>query len=177
MTVNRILAIDVGAGTQDILIWEAGQPMENNVKLVLPSWTTILARRVQQATRAGQPLFLTGNLMGGGPLVSAMKRHLQAGYPIYTTPRAALTIRDSLEQVRELGYEVVEEPPALPNLLTLRTHDVDLPALAGALAPFGVALPETVAMAGTGSRRMPGRNRIASTGSSYGASCSNGVAG
>ena len=147
MTVNRILAIDVGAGTQDILIWEAGQPMENNVKLVLPSWTTILARRVQQATRAGQPLFLTGNLMGGGPLVSAMKRHLQAGYPIYTTPRAALTIRDSLEQVRELGYEVVEEPPALPNLLTLRTHDVDLPALAGALAPFGVALPETVAMA------------------------------
>jgi len=32
---NRILAIDVGAGTQDILLWEAGQPMENNVKLVL----------------------------------------------------------------------------------------------------------------------------------------------
>jgi len=28
---NRILAIDVGAGTQDILLWEAGQPVENNV--------------------------------------------------------------------------------------------------------------------------------------------------
>lgn len=32
MNANRILAIDVGAGDQDVLLWEAGQPMENNVK-------------------------------------------------------------------------------------------------------------------------------------------------
>nr|HID13295.1 pyruvate formate lyase-activating protein [Anaerolineae bacterium] len=150
MNPNRILAIDVGAGTQDILLWEAGQPMENNVKLVLPSWTTVLARRVRQATQEGRPVFLTGNLMGGGPLVSAMKRHLRAGYPVYVTPRAALTIRDNLEQVRERGYTILlegEEPPDLPNLLTLRTRDVDLDALAAALAPFGVTIPETVAVA------------------------------
>ena len=101
MNLERILAIDVGAGTQDVLLWETGQPMENNVKLVLPSWTTVLARRVGQATQEGRPVFLTGNLMGGGPVVSAMKRHLRAGYPVYTTPRAALTIRDNLDQVRE----------------------------------------------------------------------------
>ena len=147
MNPDRILAIDVGAGTQDILLWEAGQPMENNIKLVLPSWTTVLARRVKQATREGQPVFLTGNLMGGGPLVSAMKRHLRAGYPVYTTPRAALTVRDNLGQVRERGYTIVEEPPDAPNLLTLRTRDVDLGALANALAPFGVTVPETVAVA------------------------------
>lgn len=29
---DRILAIDASAGTQDILLWEAGQPVENNVK-------------------------------------------------------------------------------------------------------------------------------------------------
>ena len=147
MNPDRILAIDVGAGTQDVLLWEAGQPMENNVKLVLPSWTTILARRVKQATREGRPLFLTGNLMGGGPVVSAMKRHLRAGYPVYTTPRAALTIRDNLDQVRERGYTIIEEPPDVPGLLTLRTRDVDLDALASALAPFGVTVPETVAVA------------------------------
>jgi len=146
---TRILAIDVGAGTQDILLWEAGQPMENNVKLVLPSWTTVLARRVKQATREGRPVFLTGNLMGGGPVVSAMKRHLRAGYPVYVTPRAALTIRDNLDQVRERGYTVLEreEAPDLPDLLTLCTRDVDLDALASALAPFGVTIPETVAIA------------------------------
>jgi uncharacterized protein (DUF1786 family) len=147
MTPDRILAIDVGAGTQDILLWEAGQPMENNVKLVLPSWTTILARQVKRATQDARPVFLTGNLMGGGPVVSAMKRHLQAGCPVYTTPRAALTIRDNLDQVRQRGYTIVERPPDEPGLLTLRTRDVDLDALAGALAPFGVDMPKTVAVA------------------------------
>jgi uncharacterized protein (DUF1786 family) len=147
MSLDRILAIDVGAGTQDILLWEAGQPMENSVKLVLPSWTTILARQVQQATCEGRPLFLTGNLMGGGPVVSAMKRHMQAGHPIYITPRAALTVRDNLDQVRDRGYIIVDEPLGVPDLLTLRTHDVDLGALAAALALFGVTIPETVAVA------------------------------
>ncbi|MGD1996522.1 MAG: DUF1786 domain-containing protein [Anaerolineae bacterium] len=145
--MDRILAIDVGAGTQDILLWEAGQPMENNVKLVLPSWTTILARRVKQATRESRPIFLTGNLMGGGPIVSAMKRHLQAGHPVYVTPRAALTIRDNLDQVRERGYTIVEETPDAPDLLTLCTRDVDLEVIERALTPFGVALPEIVAVA------------------------------
>lgn len=147
MNPDRILAIDVGAGTQDILLWEAGQPMENNIRLVLPSWTTVLARRVKQATHEGRPLFLTGNLMGGGPIVSAMKRHLAAGYPVYMTSRAALTVRDNLDQVRALGYTIVEEPPDLPGLVTLFTRDVDLNILAQALAPFGVTLPETVAVA------------------------------
>lgn len=150
MSPDRILAIDVGAGTQDILLWQADQPVENNVKLVLPSWTTVLAWRVKRATREGRPVFLTGNLMGGGPLVSAMKRHLRAGHPVYTTPRAALTIRDNLDQVRERGYTILEkgeEPPDVPDLLTLRTRDVDLDALASALAPFGVTIPETVAVA------------------------------
>jgi uncharacterized protein (DUF1786 family) len=147
MDVERILAIDVGAGTQDVLLWEAGQPMENNVKLVLPSWTTVLARRVKRATVAGRPLFLTGNLMGGGPVVSAMKRHLRAGYPVYVTPRAALTVRDNLDQVRERGYTIVEEPPEADDLLTLHTRDVDLGVLAGALAPFDLTVPETVAVA------------------------------
>lgn len=147
MTLHRILAIDVGAGTQDILLWEEGQPMENNIKLVLPSWTTLLARQVRQATQAGRPLFLTGNLMGGGPLVWALKDHLEAGYPVYITPRAALTIRDNLAQVRALGFTIVDEPPALSEPVTLVTRDVDLNALTQALAPFGVTLPETIAVA------------------------------
>jgi uncharacterized protein (DUF1786 family) len=148
MNPDRIIAIDVGAGTQDVLLWEADQPMENNVKLVLPSWTTVLARHVKQATQEGRPVFLTGNLMGGGPVVSAMKRHLRAGYPVYTTPRAALTIRDNLDQVRERGYTIIEEgPPDVPDLLTLRTRDVDVDALANALAPFGLTVPKAIAVA------------------------------
>jgi uncharacterized protein (DUF1786 family) len=79
-----------------------------------------------------------------------MKRHLRAGYAVYATPRAALTIRDNLDQVRERGYTILEEgeePPDAPDVLTLRTRDVDLDVLRHALAPFGVAIPETVAVA------------------------------
>lgn len=150
MEPERILAIDVGAGTQDILVWDADQATENNVKLVLPSWTTVLARRVKEATREGRPIFLTGNLMGGGPIVSAMKRHIRAGYPVYVTPRSALTIRDNLDQVRGRGYRILPEgegPPASPDLLTLHARDVDLDVLKRALAPVDVAIPETIAVA------------------------------
>lgn len=150
MTSGRILAVDVGAGTQDILLWEADRSMENNVKLILPSWTTILARRVRRATEEGRPIFLTGNLMGGGPIVSAMKRHLRAGYPVYATPRAALTIRDNLDQVRERGYTVLPEgegPPDGGDLLTLHTRDIDLDVLARVVSPFEVSLPDAVAVA------------------------------
>ncbi len=36
VTPDRMIAIDVGAGTQDILIYESGKPWENQIKLVLP---------------------------------------------------------------------------------------------------------------------------------------------
>jgi len=144
---SRILTIDVGAGTQDILLYEEGQPMENCIKLVLPSWTRVLGRSIERATKEGRPAFLTGNLMGGGPCVSAMKRHIQAGYRVYATPRAAKTERDNLDQVRELGIEIVQGPPGDEGLLTLRTRDVDLETLRSMLAPFGMELPDTVAIA------------------------------
>ena len=140
-----ILAIDIGAGTQDILLYEAGKPMENCVQLILPSPTVVLARRVVRATHAAQPLFLTGNLMGGGPLVWAVRAHLAAGLPVYATPLAALTLHDDPEQVEQMGVRLVEKPPdgATPVALC----DVDLPTLSVALAPYAVDLPHTVAVA------------------------------
>jgi uncharacterized protein (DUF1786 family) len=144
---GHILAIDAGAGTQDILLYDAGRPMENCVKLVLPSWTTVLAWSIDGATKEGRPVFLTGNLMGGGPCVSAMKRHIRAGYRVFATPRAAKTVRDDLSQVRELGIEIVEERPGGKDVLSLRTRDVDLDILQSMLAPVKTKLPEMVAIA------------------------------
>ena len=42
---SRILAIQLGAGTQDILLYEEGYPMENRVKLMLPSSTSALLEK------------------------------------------------------------------------------------------------------------------------------------
>ena len=45
----RILTVDVGTGTQDILLFDSAQHIENSVKLVMPSPTEIAARRIRRA--------------------------------------------------------------------------------------------------------------------------------
>jgi len=42
----NILAIDVGMGTQDILLYDGKKNMENCFKMVLPSQTQIFAGRI-----------------------------------------------------------------------------------------------------------------------------------
>jgi len=130
------------------------------VQLVLPAPTVVVAGRIRQATAAGRPVFLTGELMGGGACVSALKRHLQAGLPAYATPRAALTVRDNLEEVRRRGIEIVDMPPD-GSAVTVETGDLNLAALQAALAPYDVALPETVAVAVQDHGQcLSGRNRV-----------------
>ena len=79
MSDARILAIDIGAGTMDVLLHDPSQPMENAVQLVLPSATAIIGGRIERARRAGRPVFLHGNLMGGYHTTNAVWRHLEAG--------------------------------------------------------------------------------------------------
>ncbi|MEK7216276.1 MAG: DUF1786 family protein [Chloroflexota bacterium] len=136
----RILAIDIGTGTQDILLFDSNLVMENCPKLVMPSATTMVARKVEEATRRGQSLLLTGTTMGGGPSVWAVEAHLRAGYPAYATPAAALTFDDHLENVAAMGITVVsvDEAMALRGAATVEMGDLDLGAVATALEAFGV---------------------------------------
>ncbi len=142
---KRILAIDAGAGTQDILLYESDKTMENCVQMVLPSQTAIVAGRIRKATARRRDVFLTGNLMGGGPSVSAIKKHLRAGLAVYATPLAAKTIRDNPREVEALGVRIVEEAPS--EAVIIRTGDIDLAALGRALALFDVELPRRYAIA------------------------------
>ena len=111
MNDDAIFAIDVGAGTQDVLLFDPEQGIENSVKLVLPSPTRIAARRVQAATRLEKTLFLTGRVMGGGAVSSAVRSHLEAGLEAYSLPEPALTLHDNLDRVRAMGLKVVEARP------------------------------------------------------------------
>ncbi|HZP25711.1 MAG TPA: DUF1786 family protein, partial [Dehalococcoidia bacterium] len=87
----RILAIDMGTGTQDILLFDSEQPVENCVQLIMPSATEIAARRIRRATAQARPVALTGVIMGGGPCHWALEDHLRAGQQAYATPGAART--------------------------------------------------------------------------------------
>ncbi|MCC6315673.1 MAG: hypothetical protein IT337_16875 [Thermomicrobiales bacterium] len=140
-----ILAIDVGAGTQDVLIYDPAQEPENCVKLVLPSQTQLVGRRIQAATAAGRAVHLSGPLMGGGASSSAAASHLAAGLPLSATPGAARTLHNDLARVAAMGVTVRDDPPL--DAVVVPTGDVDLAALETALTPFGVAIPGVIAIA------------------------------
>jgi uncharacterized protein (DUF1786 family) len=140
-----ILAIDVGAGTQDVLLYDPAREPENCLKLVLPSQTQIIGSRVREATASKLPIHLCGVLMGGGASTDAMKEHLAAGLALSAAPDAARTIHNDLQRVQALGVEIRPDPPA--GAVVIETADVDLGALATALAPFRIDLPELLAVA------------------------------
>ncbi|HSR31675.1 MAG TPA: pyruvate formate lyase-activating protein, partial [Anaerolineae bacterium] len=56
----RILAVDVGTGTQDVLLFDTEKEPENALKMVMPSPTALLAQAIRAATQAGEELLLTG---------------------------------------------------------------------------------------------------------------------
>jgi uncharacterized protein (DUF1786 family) len=146
----QILTVDIGTGTQDIFLYDSRLDLENGLKLVVPSPTMIVRQRIQEATRRGEAVLLTGVLMGGGPSSWAAEDHLRAGLPVYATPEAAKTLNDELDKVREAGVEIVsnDEAAALPDSVQRITfQDFDLPAIQAALSPFGIDLSELDAIA------------------------------
>ena len=145
MADERILAIDIGAGTMDTLLYDPAQPMENAVQLVLPSATSIAGARIARARAAGRPVYLHGNLLGGFHTTNAVWRHLEAGLAVYATERAARTVHDDLDLLRSRGIVVTDDPPQ--GVVGVEFRDVDLPRLAAALAPYDVMLPPTIAIA------------------------------
>jgi uncharacterized protein (DUF1786 family) len=138
-----ILAVDIGTGTQDILLFDSEREVENCLKMVLPSPTMRLANEVRAATRRGDDLVLTGAIMGGGPCAWAVSDHLKEGYRVYSTESAARTFNDDLDRVERMGVTVVgeDEAKAMSGGAThLRMADFDYGLIAETFARFGVNL-------------------------------------
>ncbi|SHG23590.1 Uncharacterized protein, DUF1786 family [Desulfacinum infernum DSM 9756] len=144
-TTHGVLAVDVGGGTQDVLCWFQGQLLENAIKMILPSPTVLVARRLDGLRREGRDVVLVGKTMGGGPSGRAVQRHLQAGLKVYALPDAARTLHDDLDRVRDMGVRIVDEPPAGVPQVVLQDLDVD--RLGKALGLFDIPLPGSIAVA------------------------------
>ena len=61
----KILAIDVGTGTQDILIYDDEKELENSIKLVLPSPHLYISQQIKEIEN---DIYFDGEIMGGGKL-------------------------------------------------------------------------------------------------------------
>lgn len=143
----KFLAIDVGTGTQDIMFYDDQDALENAIKMVLPSPTTIIARKIK---KTDQDLFLNGETMGGGPINRAINQHLKKGYRVIMTEKAARTVRDDLKKVQAIGVDILNHFPEnyiksplkskVENFKRISLGDVDLDVLSSSLSAFNVKL-------------------------------------
>jgi uncharacterized protein (DUF1786 family) len=145
----QVLTVDVGTGTQDIYLYDARLDIENGFKLVVPSPTMMIHKRIKGATMAGEKLLLTGTIMGGGPSQWAAEDHIRAGLPVYATPDAARSFNDDLDAVTEMGIQIISEDEALRlgEALRIELRDFDFGAISAAFAGFGVDLDNLAAVA------------------------------
>lgn len=147
----KILTVDIGTGTQDIFLYDSNLDIENGFKLVLPSPTMMVHRRLKQALHASRtPILLTGHQMGGGPSAWAIEEYARAGIPVYMTPSAATTLNDELDKVEALGIKLVSEDEAhgLPSTVNrLELKDFDFQLISKTFRDYGVSLDDLSAIA------------------------------
>ena len=58
-----VLLLDIGSGTQDVLLARPGLEPENWPRFVLPSPARLLAQRIRALTRLGKSIWLHGQNM------------------------------------------------------------------------------------------------------------------
>jgi uncharacterized protein (DUF1786 family) len=129
----KILAIDIGAGTQDILLFDSEKNIENCTSLVLPTPSKILAGRLRKIEG---DLYVYGDTIGGGSLGRAIDNHLKKGYRVVMEESSAYSIRNDLDEVRSMGIEVGGKPTS-GQFHELEICEIDLNSLGRFLTQFG----------------------------------------
>ncbi len=138
----KILAVDVGTGTQDILLFDSAREIENCLKMVMPSPTMLVAQQIKAATAKQQPILLAGTIMGGGPSNWAAEDHLRAGLDVYAMSSAARSFNDDLSEVEKSGIKVVsdDEAQSLQQVKRIEMRDFYLDEITSAFESFGLPL-------------------------------------
>jgi len=138
----KVLALDIGAGTEDVLLYDdEKKSIENCVKMVLPSPSQIFADEIRTATRQHDDVFVRGDTIGGGVFAHALRKHVKTGLRVFMSEKAAYTVRNDLEQVKEFGIEIVEDCELKGfKGKTLVIEEVNIEKLQKSLALFGESL-------------------------------------
>jgi uncharacterized protein (DUF1786 family) len=146
----KILALDIGAGTKDVLLYDQEKAnIENCIKLILPTPSLVFAERVRTATVRRSDVFLKGSVIGGGALAHALRKHIESGLRVFATEQAAYTIRNDLDEVREAGIEIISKGTELGNFNgeTLELEEINIGSIGAFLAERGEFLSEVAHVA------------------------------
>ena len=122
----RILATDVGTGTQDIMIYDTEKELENSIKLVLPSPHLYISQQIREIEN---DIYFTGEIMGGGKIKKTILEHMEKGYEVVMEPVCARTIRDNLEQVKAIGIEIADDAKDYSEHTKIHMGDINIKKL------------------------------------------------
>ena len=129
----KILAIDIGAGTQDILLFDSKKKTENCISLVLPTPSKFFTEKLKTIE---SHVYIYGDTIGGGSLGKAILRHIQKGYRVVMEESAAYSIRNDLDEVKSMGIGVGKKPET-NRFQELEIREVNLPLFEKFLSNFG----------------------------------------
>jgi uncharacterized protein (DUF1786 family) len=134
----KILALDIGAVTEDVLLYDDEKKIENCIKMVLPSPSRIYAEKVRKATNMRRDIFIKGDIIGGGAFSLALINHIKEGLRVLMTEQSSYTVKNNCNLVRELGIEIVKliDLPESSNIETLCIKEVNLMNLSKFLTDF-----------------------------------------
>lgn len=138
------LFLDIGSGTQDVLLHLPGTVLENCPKFVLPSPAKAVAARLKALTAAGRHVWLHGRNMGGG-FGRALDAHLKLGLRAAATRNAAYSLGDDLTRVEKMGVVLTEERP--PDHAALELTDFDPAFWRRLLEAAGLDWPDRIVAA------------------------------
>jgi len=136
----KILAIDVGTGTEDVLLYDSEKEIENSMKLVIPSPHLTIGQMIKEADN---DIYFDGFIMGGGKIKNRCLEHMEKGYDVVFEKSAARTIRDNLEQVSSFGFKILDEDDDLSkydSYTKISLKDVDVNQLIDIFSKFDLDL-------------------------------------
>ena len=122
----RILAIDVGTGTQDIMIYDTEKELENAIKIVLPSPHLYISQQIREIEN---DIYFEGEIMGGGKIKNTILEHMEKGYKVVMEPTCAKTIRDDINQVKSYGIEIADENEDYTSYSKIKLGDINITKL------------------------------------------------
>lgn len=137
--MSKFLILDIGAGTMDLLYYDAGSGTHYKTVARSP-----VLRLAEEASRLPGDLLITGSEMGGGPLSQFLIQRARKDRVIMSSSSAA-TLHHDPKRVRSWGITIVEdeEAEALSHdskYNVLNVGDVEIERLIHIVTGLGVPL-------------------------------------
>jgi uncharacterized protein (DUF1786 family) len=136
--VNRFLMLDIGAGTLDILYYDAKSSLQYKAVVRSPVLTV-----AEKAAATSGHLLVKGVEMGGGPISEVLKARGRQAH-VVMTPSASATLHHDPDRVKAWGIDVLDDDTvdryaSDPAFSTLTLGDLDLDRIERIVHDFGVS--------------------------------------